>query len=102
MMPLETIASIKELTPQQYESILNNNRVKRLYLRIEFKKAYNQRLAIQSKRQRSLLDKQMSIMAKDMEQLDKVIEKCAQRLDKIKIITNQVTYLDDAISDDED
>ena len=101
-MSLELVKPLNELSPNQFDQIINNNRVKRLYLRIEFKKAYDARLAIQSKRQRALLDKQLSIMAKDMEQLDKVIEKCAQRLDKIKIITNQVTYLDDAISDEED
>lgn len=100
-MSLDTVKSLTELSPDQIEQLLNNIRVKRLYLRVEFKKAYDVKLSAQSIRHKRLLDKQLQIMAKDMEALDKKIETCAQRLDKIKVITNQISYINDVIAEED-
>ena len=90
-----------ELSIEQLEKRLEGARVQRLMLRIQYQQAANIKLASLGRKSRDKLRHQLEMFAKELSTLDKCIEKCSSRMEQVNITKNEISYIDDAIEEEE-
>lgn len=100
-MPLELVRELSELSIGQLEARLEAIRVQRLLLRIQYQKAASIKLAALGRKTRDKLSHQLEMFAREYAALDAALAKCDKRMEQITILSNEVSYIEDAMDDEE-
>jgi len=70
-------------------------------MRIQYQAAANIKLAALGRKSRDKLRHQIQMFSKDLSALDKALERCSARMEQVNITKNEITYINDAIEEEE-
>lgn len=100
-MSLTLIETLEELSREQLELGLTHIRTERLRLQTAYAEANNARLSIERKKTKDAVTKQMVLLAKQLADIDAKIERAKERMQKINIMSNQVSHISSLLEEDD-
>ena len=96
-MPLELIPTYDDMSMKQTKEFVEGVRIRRMAAVVAYQQAENLKLSAEKNKITTRLDGQLTMLAKELERLNRVLETVDKRIARIDVLKNELTFVDEMI-----